>query len=137
VNLLMEKPELKSINDEPVIKVSIDSVTYEVTNNSLNVETPRMDVFVAPMSVMDPTDPMAKQIGTIDGIAPGVTTNGPQTMTFTDTGKADLINIMSTFKTPFNLIVGSTPPGYTVDSMTPVPQGKLDAVVHVKAHAGL
>jgi hypothetical protein len=137
VNLLMEKPELKSINDEPVIKVSIDSVTYEVTNNSLNVETPRMDVFVAPMSVMDPTDPMAKQIGTIDGIAPGVTTNGPQTMTFTDTGKADLVNIMSTFKTPFNLIVGSTPPGYTVDSTTPVPQGKLDAVVHVKAHAGL
>jgi hypothetical protein len=137
VNLVMEKPELKQINDEPVIKVTIDSVTYEVTSNSLNVETPRMDVFVAPMSVMDPTDPMSKQIGTIDGIGAGVTTNGPQTMTYTESGKADLVAIMSTYKTPFNVIIGATPPGYTVNSMSTVPMGKLDAVVHIKAHAGL
>src|SRR5512138_2690136 len=52
VNLLMEKPELQSINDEPVIKVSVDSVTYEVTTNTLNVATPPMTVFVAPISVM-------------------------------------------------------------------------------------
>jgi len=137
VNLLMEKPELKQINDEPVIKVTIDSVTYEVTSNTLNVETPRMNVSVAPMSVMDPTDPMAKLIGTIDGIAPDTTTNGPQTMTYTDTGKADLVAIMSTYKTPFNIIVGSMPPGYTVSRSTPFPMGKLDAVVHIKAHAGI
>src|SRR4051794_20936736 len=30
VDLVMEKPELKSINDEPVIKVTVDSVTYDV-----------------------------------------------------------------------------------------------------------
>jgi hypothetical protein len=133
----MEKPELKTINDQPVIKVSIDSVTYEVTANTLNTETPRMDVLVSPMSVMDPADPMAKTIGTIDGIAAGVTTNGPQTMTYTDTGQADLIAIMSTYKTPFNVIVAATPPGYTVKANQPVPAGKLDAVVHIKAHAGL
>jgi hypothetical protein len=137
VNLVMEKPELQSINNEPVIKVSIDSVTYEVTSNTLNTQTPRMDVFVSPMSVMDPTDPMSKQIGTIDGIDPGVTTSAPQTMTYTDTGKQDLIDIMSTFKTPFNVIVAATPPGYTVKANQPVPMGKLDAVVHITAHAGL
>src|SRR5262245_53671432 len=37
INLLMEKPELQSINDQPVIKVTIDSVTYDVTQNTLNV----------------------------------------------------------------------------------------------------
>jgi hypothetical protein len=37
VDLVMEKPELKTINDEPVIKVTIDSVQYEVTANTLNV----------------------------------------------------------------------------------------------------
>ena len=40
IDLVTEKPELKSINDEPVIKVTIDSVTYEVTANTLNVATP-------------------------------------------------------------------------------------------------
>src|SRR3712207_6061093 len=36
INLVEEKPELKSINDQPVIKVTVDSVTYTVTSNTLN-----------------------------------------------------------------------------------------------------
>src|SRR3954463_9823783 len=40
VDLLTEQPDLKSINDQPVIKVSIDSVTYAVTSNNLDVDTP-------------------------------------------------------------------------------------------------
>jgi hypothetical protein len=131
VDLLMEKPELQQINDEPVIKVTIDSVTWEVTANTLNTATPPMTVFVAPMSVMDPSSPDAKPIGTIAG---GETTSEPQQIAFTATGKADLIAAMSTFKTPFNVIVGST---ITVSQGQSVPQGRLDAVVHIKAHAGL
>lgn len=134
IDLVTEKPELKSINDEPVIKVTIDSVTYEVTSNSLNVDTPEMKIYVAPMLVMNPNDPMAKQIGTIAAVPAGTTTASPQTIVFTATGKADLIGMMSTFKTPFKVIVGST---IAVSSGQPVPMGKLDAVVHIKAHAGL
>ena len=52
VDLVTEKPELKTINDQPVIKVTIDSVTYEVTANTLNVATPALTVYVAPMSVI-------------------------------------------------------------------------------------
>jgi len=106
VNLLMEKPDLKTITDQSVLKVSIDNVTYEVTSNSLNVAT----------------------------VQAGATTSGPQPISFTDTGKADLQAIMATFKTPFNVIVGST---LEVTSGDPVPMGKLDAVVHIVAHAGL
>ncbi|HEX2690359.1 MAG TPA: hypothetical protein VHN14_27275 [Kofleriaceae bacterium] len=134
VNLVMEKPELKSINDEPVIKVAIDSVTYEVTANTLNVDTPELTVYVAPSSVMTPTDPMAKVIGTIAPIPAGQVTSSPQPIMFTATGKAELINVMSTFKTPFNVIVGSS---IVVNSAQDVPMGKLDAVVHIKGHAGL
>ena len=134
VDLVMEKPELKTINDEPVIKVTIDSVTYEVTTNTLNVDTPEVTVYVAPMSVIKPTDPMAKPIGTIAPVPAGQTTTGPQPIMFTPTGKADLVNIMSTFKTPFNVLVGSS---LVVKSGQPVPTGKLDAVVHIKGHAGL
>lgn len=134
IDLLSEKPELKSINDEPVIKVTIDSVTYEVTANSLNVPTPEMTIYVAPKSVMNPKDPMAKAIGTIPAVPPGQTTTKPEAIAFTATGKAELVNIMSTFKTPFNVLVGST---LVIHAGTPVPNGKLDAVVHIKGHAGL
>jgi hypothetical protein len=134
VDLLNEKPELKQINDEPVIKVTVDEVTWEVTANTLNVATPEMLVYVAPETVMDPNDPQAKAIGTIDAVAAGMLTDGPQTLAFTATGKADLVAIMSTFKNPFNVIVGST---LVVRQGDPLPAGRLDAVVHIRAHAGL
>jgi hypothetical protein len=134
IDLLAERPELKSINDEPVIDVTIDSVTWEVTANTLSVDTPEMTVFVAPSSVMDPNDPSAKVIGTIAPVAAGTLTDGPQELVFSPTGKADLVATMSTFQTPFNVIVGST---LVVTQGQNVPSGKLDAVVHIKAHAGL
>lgn len=134
IDLITEKPELKSINDEPVIKVTLDSVTYEVDMNTLNVATPVMTIYVAPMSVMEPSDPAAKAIGTIASVPAGTTVTTPQPITFTATGKADLIGMMNNFKTPFNVIVGST---LVVTQGQPVPQGQLDAVVHIKAHAGL
>lgn len=136
VNLVMEKPELKSINDEPVIKVTIDSVTYDVPMNTLNVDTPTVTVYVAPMSVLkvDPNDPSIKAIGTIPPVPAGQVITTPQPIMFTAAGKAELVNIMSTFKTPFNVLVGSS---IVVKSGQMVPMGKLNAVVHIKGHAGL
>jgi hypothetical protein len=134
IDLLNEKPELKAINDEPVIKVTIDSVTWEVTANTLNVDTPEMLVFVAPASVMDPNDASAVAIGTIAPVEAGTLTDGAQQLAFTANGKAELVEIMSTFKTPFNVIVGST---LVVRQGQPIPAGRLDAVVRIKGHAGL
>ena len=134
IDLVKEKPELQQINDQPVIKVQIDSVTYEITGNTLNVATPPMTIYVAPSSVMDPKDPSAKAIGTIAAVPAMTKTTAPQQIAYTDSGKAELINIMSTFKSPFNIIVGAT---LTLKSGDPVPMGKLDAVVHIKAHAGI
>ncbi len=133
VDLVMEKPELKQINDKAIIDVTIDSVTYTVTANTLNVETPEMRVYVAPMSVMDPDDPMAKQIGTIAPVPAGGTV-AMRDMVFTTEGRGLLVDIMSTYKTPFNIIVGSK---LVVTAGQPVPTGKLDAVVKIVGHAGL
>jgi hypothetical protein len=41
---------------------------------------------------------------------------------------------MSTYKNPFNVIVGST---LVISAGDMVPTGKLDAVIQIKAHAGL
>ena len=134
INLLTEKPELKSINDQPVIRVTIDSVTYDVVTNTLNVATPELTVYVAPMSVMDPKDPEAVPIGTIASIDAGATTASSEAIAFNADGRAKLIGMMSTYKTPFNVIVGSS---ITVRQGQMVPMGKLDAVIHIRAHAGL
>ncbi|HEY0194500.1 MAG TPA: hypothetical protein VGC42_25485 [Kofleriaceae bacterium] len=136
VDLLMEAPDLKSVSDQSVVKVAVDTVTYEVTTNSLNIDTPDLAVYVAPMSVTkaDPSNTQIKQIGTIPGIAAGQKTSAPRPIQFTATGKSELQDIMGSFKTPFNVLVGSA---LTVDQHTMVPTGRLDAVVHVVGHAGL
>jgi len=131
IDLLTEKPELQTINNAPIIHVTIDSITYDVSNNTLNVDTPAMNVYVAPMSVMDPNDPMAHQIGTIDPI-PAMTTVASKAMTYTSDGQATLVMTMGDFKNPFNVIVGST---LTLKAGSMVPTGKLDAGVTIKAHA--
>lgn len=133
VNLVMEKPELKSINDEPVIKVTIDSVTYQVTSNTLNVATPTINVYVAPTTVLKP-GPDATLIGTIPPIPANQVISTPQMLMFTPDGKAALVKIMSSFKTPFNVLVGSS---LLVTAGQPVPMGKLESVVQISGHAGV
>lgn len=133
IDLVMEKPELKSINDEPIIKVTIDKVAYRVPQNTLNVDTPQMNVYVAPMSVMEPDDPAARLVGTIPPVAAGATVPMAE-LAFTADGKQALVDIMSTYKNPFNIIVGST---IRIESGDMVPTGRLDAVVQITAHAGL
>jgi hypothetical protein len=133
VNLEMEEPQLQTIDSEPVIKVTIDSVTYTVPTNTLNVDTPAITVYVAPSTVTDATDPMAQAIGTLEPVSAGTTVTTPATLDFTAVGKADLVNIMATFKTPFNILAGTT---LTVKNGDPVPTGQLEADVHITAHAG-
>jgi len=133
IDLGMEQPELNTINNEPIIKVTIDSLQYEVTSNTLNVATPPMTLYVAPMSIMDPKDPMAKAVGTVDPV-PAMTTVALRDMTYSPDGKQALVDIMGSYKNPFNVIVGAT---LTLKHGDMVPTGKLDAQVDIKAHAAL
>jgi hypothetical protein len=133
VDLQNDNSGLSQIKNEPVIKVAIDSVTYDITTNTLNVATPPLTVFVAPMSVTNASDPMALAVGTVAAVPAGMTSTA-NAMTYTDGGKQNLINIMSTYKNPFNILVGGT---LTVTSGTPVPTGMLGATVHIHATASL
>jgi hypothetical protein len=136
VDLLSEKPELKAIDDEPLIKVTVDSVSYEVTSNTLSVDTPELTVYVAPISAIavDRFDAQVKAIGTIAPIPAGSVTAQAEQLKFTPTGKAELVKIMSSFKTPFNVLVGSS---IVVTRGQAMPTGKLAATVHIAGHAGL
>lgn len=132
IDLLTEKPELKSVDDATtILHVTVDAMTYEVTANSLDINTPELQVYLAPMSIMDPHDPMAQQIGSI-AIVQADTKLGPTDMKFTDNGQDVLTATLANFKNPFNVIVGGT---LTLRAGDLVPTGKLDANVHIKAHA--
>ena len=136
IDLLAEQPELKTIDDKPIIKVTVDSVTYAVHTNTLTVPTPEMGVYVAPINIMDPLSPMAKKIGTIQAVPAG-TTVASRDMTYTADGQQALIEIMSTYKNPFNVIVGTGEMPIVMTAGSTVPAGKLDAVIRIKAHAGI
>lgn len=133
IDLVNEKPELQSINDEPIIDVTIDAINYEVTANTLNVATPEMGVWAAPSTVMVPGDPGSKRVGTVPSVPAGATL--PRTaMVFDPDGKANLASFMGSFKTPFNVVVGSA---ITLHQGDPVPQGAATVKVSISAHAGL
>lgn len=133
IDLLNEKPELQSINDEPIIDVTIDAINYEVTANTFNVATPEMGVWAAPSTVMVPGDPGSRRIGTLPAVPAGATL-ARTAMTFDVDGKANLASFMGSYRTPFNIVVGS---GILLHQGTPVPQGAMTVNVSIAAHAGL
>lgn len=133
IDLINEKPELQSIENQPIIDVTVESINYEVTANTLNVATPAMGVWAAPSTVMVPGDTGSKRIGTVPAVAAGATL--PETpMVFDPNGKDNLKSFMGSYQTPFNIVVGST---LLLHQGDPVPQGAATVTVSISAHAGL
>lgn len=133
VDVLTEQPQLTSVSEQSVIHVAIDRVTYDVSANTLDTATSAMNVYIAPISVTDTRDPAVKQVATIPPIPAQTTVSGADWM-YTAMGKQLLSDALGNFKTPFNIIVGSA---IDVTAGHPIPSGRLDASVHVRAHASL
>lgn len=133
VVLGMDNPELATLDDQPLVDVMIDSIQYEVTENTLDVATPTFTIYVAPSTIMSPGDPEAEPVGTIAPVAAG--TLVPLTdVTITADGQAALQRFMTDYSTPFNIIVGSE---MVLAQGDTVPTGGMTARVQVRAHAGL
>lgn len=132
IDLQMEKPELSTIEDQPLLDVTIDAINFEVSANSMNVETPEMVVYAAPATVMSP-DARAQRIGTVPPVPAGQT-RSLTPIDFDPMGRAALAGFMSDYKTPFNIIVGSE---LLVEMGDAIPMGSMTVRVVVEAHAGL
>ena len=133
VDLYNEKPELQTIENQPLLDVTIDAINFEVSANTMNIETPEMVVYAAPQTVMDPMDERARRVGTVPPVPAGVT-RSLTPITFDAEGRANLAAFMADYKTPFNIIVGSA---LLVEDGDPVPSGMMTVRVVVEAHAGL
>ena len=133
INLLVDKPELKQINDAPLVGVHIDSIDYVVTENTLDIDTPELQLYVAPATIMAPGDPQASEIGTIAPVPAG-TTPPQMTIVIGADGQAAMAKFMGDYMNPFNIIVGTT---LELKQGSTIPMGRLTATVKVTAHAQL
>ncbi|MSP15408.1 MAG: hypothetical protein EXR73_02135 [Myxococcales bacterium] len=128
-DLAQESAELSVVDDKPLIEVTVETIAFKVTENTLNVATPELTVYLAPIDVTDASDERAEPVGLIPSMQGGEV--GTFTVGFTATGRDVLELYMGNFRTAFNVIVGGKT---TIAAGTLVPMGKLVGAVTVEAH---
>jgi hypothetical protein len=131
-NLATEAPEYRQIADQPIVEVSVDDIWFDITENTMNVATPDLNIYMAPVTVMNGSDPEAKLVGKINSIPAGFTGRGE--VEFLPGGRENLASYMNDFHTPFNVIVSGT---IDVSANESFPMGQIVGSVQAKAHAGL
>ena len=114
-----------------VASITIDRIYYTVSENTFNVASPELTVYVAPQGVMEPRSPDAAVIGTIAQIPAGETIDEAD-VELTPEGREQFRDYMKEYATPFNLIVATT---VVIEAGDPIPTGRFVSVVRVDAHA--
>lgn len=133
INLVEEKPELQTIENQPFINVTIDEVEYEVLENTLNFDSPVIDLYVAPQNVMSPDSADARLVGTI-GSVPAMNQLDWTPVQLAGSGENNLRQFMGDYRSIFNVIAGTV---VEIEAGMPMPSGRAVARVRVDAHAGL
>jgi hypothetical protein len=131
VNLAEEKEELATINEQALVEVVVDTIQYAITENTLDIATPPLVLYVAPENVMDPADMLAVEIGTIQSVAP-MTTVPVTELAMTPAGHDRLVQAMTDFRTPFNIMVGAE---IRLTMGDTIPTGRLTTSMTIDAHA--
>jgi hypothetical protein len=122
INLKMDAQGLGSLNKQTAIDVTISSIGYDVTTNTMNVDLPPVELFVAPNGTTSTSDPAAKRFGSVPSIPAGLAvTDGSVTMD--QTGQDAFVGFAHDFGTPF-VFIGRTV--VIVPGGTPLPMGAVD-----------
>jgi hypothetical protein len=124
VNLAMQVPALATFPGHSLVNVSVASVTYKVTSNTLNVDVPAIQVYLAPDGVTDPHADGAVLFGTLPVIPAGSTPTGA--MTKAPGADAAFQMFTKNVSTTFNIIAATT---VVIAPGTPVPHGAITVTV--------
>jgi hypothetical protein len=125
MDLSKEAPELSSFKSQSLVDISISRIHYAVTANTLNVDLPPIDLFLAPQGVMTADDPSsAEKFGTIAAVTAMTTPDAD--VKLASNSKAVFNKYAHAFGTPFNFIATTT---VVVPSGTPIPNGRVDITV--------
>ena len=131
INLAQEQTQLAQLEGQPLQTVTIEQVSFIVSENTLNVTSPSLTLSVAPAGVMSIGGREAEVVGVIPPLDPGQTV-GEQEIELTASGQNVLSERMREYQTPFNLVVGST---VELRAGEQVPSGRLVADLKVSARA--
>ncbi len=123
--------EFQRIENQPVVSVDVDDVTYTVEENTFNVPMPELGIYAAPRTVMEHGSPEAELIGTISPLGEGERVED-RPITFAEEGRERLEAFLGDYRNPFNIIVGGQ---LDLSAGDTVPDGRLRAVVDVQATA--
>lgn len=124
VNLKDESPSLSKYSSQNILAITVSSISYTIPRNTLNVDLPPVDLFVAPLGTTTASDPAAIQFGTVPVIRAGSTS--PGTVNVGKAGKAAFENIAKNFGTPFVFLSRAR---VVVPGGTPAPTGALTLTI--------
>ena len=131
-DLATEASGYADIADQSVVSVIVDDIFFDITMNTLSVDTPELTVVIGPQTITQASDPAAQIIGTIPVVPAGHT--GRVDVVFAAGGQATLKRFMDDFRTPFRLIVAGT---VIVHGGDTTPTGKLVGDVQADAHVSI
>ena len=129
INLSNAVPGLSSF---PTGNITIASVKYTISDNTLNVDLPPVTVYLAPDMVTDPKNAQAMVFGTIPAIPAGTDPSGEVQK---DPSADHTFEMYAgNLSTPFELIAATT---VVIPSGTPIPSGQVTVTVTVTLSAHL
>lgn len=132
-DLAREAPELEKLEGQPLLAVTVDRVSFSVEENTLNISSPELTVWVAPEGVVsiEKDGRGAEEVGRIPSMKAGHT-SAETDLELTTNGQTVLAEHMRDYATPFNVIVGGRVELRAGDE---VPTGRMKAGIKVAAHA--
>jgi hypothetical protein len=131
IDLSKDSPSYQQVSSLPAVEVQLQSVTFNITENTLNLETPALSVYFAPTSVTSPTDAAAELVGTIPSVPKEFV--GVLPVTFSAACRAVVKKYMDDYRTPFRVLIYSVIVVRGGDS----PNGRLVGQVIATATVGL
>lgn len=125
INLKKEAKGLERFDGQTVIDVTISKIAFDVPVNTLNVDLPPVELFVAPEGTTSTADPLAVRFGTVPSIPSQLpVTDG--SVALDKAGQDAFVGFAHNFGTPFVFLARST---VVVPGGTPLPSGALEITV--------
>lgn len=130
---LADESEFQAVNDQPLADVSVEDVEYRVTENTLDSDSPVLDIYIGPLGTMSPDGEGARHIGSVPSIPAGVQV-GFTPIELTEQGRNHLRNFIEgeEYKSPFNVIVATR---LDFEAGDRLPAGRARIGVHIIANA--
>jgi hypothetical protein len=120
VNLAMQVPVLQTFGGQALSSITISSISYVVSNNSLNIDLPAMTIYLAPDGVTDPKDSRALPFGTIP-VIPKMTDPSGMVMLVPNAAQV-FAKFTGNISMPFNIIAAGT---VSIPGGSDVPSGAI------------